>query len=119
MPQCSHYLTLMGGKDGEESLPRLPLTPGIPVKRPAQADMRHIIGAQLDLEEAPLLVLQVVRSSLLSAGESQSQQISLSKEQRYCKAAEGEGGCVGRRDLYTPNRHTASEFYVTYVNLNI
>lgn len=81
-------------------------TPGIPVKRPAQADMWHIIGAQLDLEEAPLLVLQVVRSSLLSAGESQSQQISLSKEQRYCKAAEGEGGGVVGGEIAAPQTDT-------------
>lgn len=80
MSQCSHYLTLMDGKEGEESLPPT----GIPVKRSTLADMRHIIDAQLDLKEAPLLLLQVVRSSPLGAGESQSQQISLSKEQRYC-----------------------------------
>lgn len=87
MSQCSHYLTLMDGKEGEEPPP-----PGIPVKRSTLADMRHIIDAQLDLKEAPLLLLQVVRSSLLGAGESQSQQISLSKEQRYCNG--GGGGCT-------------------------
>lgn len=68
--------------------------------------MWHIIGAQLDLEEAPLLVLQVVRSSLLSAGESQSQQISLSKEQRYFKAAEGEGGGVVGGEIAAPQTDT-------------
>lgn len=53
--------------------------------------MRHIIDAQLDLKEAPLLLLQVVRSFLLGTGESQSQQISLSKEQRYCNGGGGGG----------------------------
>lgn len=61
-------------------------------------------------------MLQVVRSSLLSAGESQSQQISLSKEHRYCKAAEGEGDggwgvVVGGAISATPDRHTASDLY--------
>lgn len=51
-------------------------------------------------------MLQVVRSSLLSAGESQSQQISLSKEQRYCKAAEVEGGVVVGGEVSAPPTDT-------------